>query len=178
MLQALRLLELYQKVVLVWVGDIMGVHLYKNGAWTDSGKIYRNSLNLFPDTPSSSNASINQNTGEEIANNEFNIYTIPVTGETKYTINFLFASGTSTRKASVHQYNGDAWISALVVIDNVLFPQTVTTAANATKIKISVLKDTSNRCCNVGETAFPYEPYNIVDWYTNTGHGYSSGAWS
>lgn len=26
-------------------------------------------------------------------------------------------------------------------------------------------------------TALPYEPYNVVDWYTNHGHGYSSGAW-
>ena len=30
---------------------------------------------------------------------------------------------------------------------------------------------------NVGSAALPYEPYNVVDWYANNGHGYTSGAW-
>ena len=114
--------------------------------------------NLFPDTPSTANASLVQTTGEEIANNEFDIYTIPVTGETKYTVAFSPGAGAGGRMTSVHQYNGNTWISALVITSNASFPQTVTTDANATKIKISIIKNTSNRRCNVGETALPYQP--------------------
>ena len=127
--------------------------------WHPVSAVHEKSKNLWSDIPSSPNTSLNQNTGEEVANNEFDTYTIAITPSTTYTVAFSYGSGAGTRKASVHQYNGDTWISALAIDDNRLYPKTVTTGSSATKIKISILKDTSNRRCNVGETALPYEPY-------------------
>ena len=159
----------------------MGVHLYTNGAWTDSGRIYRNSLNLF-------NVNIEQGTfSSETAlpvPSENRVRTsdyIELTAAT-YTIAFsgaekIYLYVFDTNNNYIRDESSSFW-------NNQPFSVVLT---NNRKIKFAISKtdntpltptDVSNIMINRGSTALPYEPYNIVDWYTNNGHSYSSGAWS
>lgn len=162
------LLELFQRDLSVWVGDSMGVHLYTNGAWTDSGKIYRNSLNLFDE-----------------------IYPDITT-----TVQFLplnVGDGSFTLSSNAPRYQGGAILfflagnvsSGLSTDTNGVYDgveRTVTSIDGyvtiAYLIRGSVTPTDYETMLNVGNIALPYEPYNVVDWYANNGHGYSSGAWN
>lgn len=177
MLLLLLLPVRFQRVVLVWVGDTMGVHLYTNGAWTDSGRIYRNSVNLFDKTA-------NYTVGVTTYN-----FTISDLDPDKYytcSTNFERISGVTT--ASLY-FNGGNSVENGVwngepktfkpnsngeIVVFVRFQE----ASGAPSIYNDLISGSIWVMVNEGSTTLPYEPYNIVDWYTNNGHGYSSGAWS
>lgn len=176
----------------------MGVHLYTNGAWTNSGKIYRNSNNLFNISAfingivmtrgtytynADTNTLTITATGNDAHTGNGNTYHVSVEGGNDYTISwntntsvggyvYVFENGL-TDASHTHSWN------SLSLGGNI-------TAQNDTTFLIlrlgCELSDTtkwySNLMINEGSTALPYEPYNVVDWYTNQGHGYSSGAWS
>lgn len=152
----------------------MGVHLYTNGAWTDSGKIYRNSLNLFDKnnirldesfslTPSPDfypNPSLNcSNYLPVVAGKTYlRIYDAAAVGNIYYTFdsNFNFLS---------EQRPGVG--IPFTISDNVSY--IVFNFENTYELNKYMLAESTS--------VIPYEPYNVVDWYTNNGHGYSSGAW-
>lgn len=163
----------FRKDLLAWDGDIMGVHLYTNGAWTDSGRIYRNSLNLFD--------------GDLIDG-----YFSDITFRTS-------TPGSVFKSIRTHLENGTYTFSfthpvriVRLIIDNTY---TENLAENVTEYTITVsndvydvgisfrdeitgtLWDDSPIMLNAGSIALTYEPYNVVDWYTNTGHDYNLGAW-
>lgn len=165
----------------------MGVHLYTNGAWTDSGKIYRNSVNLY-------SSAIEQGTLSSI-NNGF-----PSESSSRIrSANFInLEAGTYTFKcSSTIPTKTFIFIYAYPVVDfieripevwaDIPFTFTLSERRN---IKIVVASDpptseipltpemVSELMLNSGSIALPYEPYNVVDWYTNNGNTYSSGAWS
>ena len=153
----------------------MGVHLYTNGAWTDSGRIYRNSKNLlaFLTEIYAIDASGNIN-----SNSLFMYFTAPCEDNETYT--FSLDTGLTGSTVRIHAFDGDTWLEQLSGRNIDLAPFTITTPVGTTNIKISITKDAVDyhAMLNIGSTALPYEPYNIVDWYTNNGHGYTSGAWS
>lgn len=161
----------------------MGVHLYTNGAWTDSGWIYRNSLNLF-DIALVEQGGYNAPAGSIIEKTlsttrcRYN-QTIPLPADTlsltcpsNIKINYIWIDNNGlSLGGSGFQRNGD----------------TATAPENAVSMTFLMGLDGDIQCttsdfhdvCIVsGATPIPYEPYNIVDWYTNNGHGYTSGAWS
>lgn len=148
----------------------MGVHLYTNGAWTDSGKIYRNSLQML-NWNTTEIGSINENTGQPVdweysRRSDF----IPVANNEYITISGLNGA------IRIFIYNTDKIYQS----DNFLYENPFT-IQNGGYFRFSgPLASTAelSTMINSGTTALPYEAYNIVDWYTNTGHGYSSGAWS
>lgn len=170
----------------------MGVHLYTKGAWTDSGKIYRNSLNIFDKNSMKYNAYIAASNG--LVSSSQNPTTlsafIPIDSSTQYTISCI-------SKTFRYGFTADEIItigSTMLPSYNILDYQTlafhavsVTTPDYAKWIVFNyslqqaegdtdIVTDTV--MVNLGDTALPPEPYNVVDWYTNRGHGYSSGAWS
>lgn len=159
----------------------MGVHLYSNGAWTDSGRIYRNSLNLV-------NISDFTMTVEPASTNKLlwsgalnaGIYTFSIYQVNNYTSalrnTIQIKVGTDTYyESGTPDYH----------LSSGLHYYTFTVSEDATNVELRYWTNTiSNECnytnamLNTGSTALAYEPYNVVDWYTNYGHGYSSGAWS
>lgn len=152
----------------------MGVHLYTNGAWTDSGRIYRNSLNLF-----------DYNASHTPAINSYTYVISDLIPGQQYTCSTNFAYVVST--ASIYFGGGNS------ATDGVWANQPKTKIADsdgtlqlslrfqadlgAPPVYNDVLNGTIWVMVCKGATVLPYEPYNVVDWYTNTGHGYSSGAW-
>lgn len=178
MLQALHLLEQYQRVLSVWVGDRMGVHLYTNGAWTDSGKIYRNSVNLFDNILEEGYYDDQGVLIEETSISHSTTY-IPVNGTT-YTISGLWYQAGAMANFAVYEWDNDKnWLRR----SNRQYPPssnkiTFTVGADTAYITLQIQTIHSNIMLNIGSIALPYEPYNVVDWYTNNGHSYSSGAWS
>ena len=170
----LRLLpEIFRKDLLVWVGDFMGVHLYTNGAWTDSGRIYRNSLNLFD--PSQVVAGYQY---------DFSSQTL-VPSETLDFLGYIPVSIGSYLRI----YENTAIGNFCFVFDENknLIAQLVPGAGNPIIISSDNVKyigfnvnqeyDLSKYMFAKTAIVIPYEPYNVVDWYTNNGHGYTSGAW-
>lgn len=175
----------------------MGAHLYTNGAWTDSGKIYRNSLNLF-DLSTWENATATR--GSVIVDN--GTVTITATENDCYTNTY----GNATYDISVIPGETYTLIWDLDYLSaGILYFFSGTTVANsvllsissATKIKSFTIPEghtkfafrlsvaTAGRTIEYskimlykGEQEMTYEPYNVVDWYTNHGHSYSYGAWS
>lgn len=153
----------------------MGVHLYTNGAWTDSGWIYRNSENLFDSIL----------IGGIFQDNNFNI-----SGSTTVykSIKIYLTAGSYTfswgNNVNVVRLVIDGSYSQPAVTDVNTYTITLTTdgyvgiSFRDTTSESTEWDDTTPIMLNVGSTAIPYEPYNIVDWYINHGHGYSSGAWS
>lgn len=158
----------------------MGVHLYSNGAWMDSGKIYRNSLNIF-------NSEIVQggiaNTGEIITSQlRVRSFQTLESGQ-EYTIS------TNKRIRLLFAFYDTTPISLLADYGSTPPPTlTITMPINANNLGIALCNpdpttqihpdDDIQIMLNTGSIVLPYEPYNVVDWYTNNGHGYSSGAWS
>lgn len=152
----------------------MGVHLYTNGAWTDSGKIYRNSLNLFDGTLLGGNYT---NANFDLSGNAYVYKSIKV----------LLPAGIYT-----FSWGKNVNVVRLIIDGN--YSQPVSTNVSAYTITSTTdgfigisFRDTTSAetiwdisipiMLNSGATSLPYEPYNVVDWYTNTGHGYTSGAW-
>ena len=172
----------------------MGVHLYTNGAWTDSGKIYRNSLNLFNlSNPNVFYGFVNESGNfRSFPNNALVVLNLPngiytISGFKKYPPDSVVRIVTSNVTPAFD----------VPVATNVLRPQNTTytiTINDDNYLSIMVCGDSDynyynnvqtaisanceNLMINAGSTALPYEPYNVVDWYTNNGHDYSSGAWS
>lgn len=188
--------EKFRKGLLAWDGDFMGVHLYTNGAWTDSGKIYRNSVNLFSSFWES--GSINSMTGENESSGTTirTVDYIPIDYDSIYSMARNIYTGYITVRFydENKSYVGAGSISTIdliigtrpsnPMIEGISFCSFRTID---TSIKYFRLCDTSNDTNTqymlvkgnyTSETMQSYEPYNVIDWYTNTGHGYSSGAWS
>lgn len=158
----------------------MGVHLYTNGAWIDSGRIYRNSLNIF-------NSEIVQggiSTNGELITSSLRVRSVqPIEAEHEYTIatnkriRLLFAFSDTTPIKLLADYGAiPPSTTTFTMPENTNILGIALCNANpATEIQPD---DDIQIMLNTGSIALPYEPYNVVDWYTNTGHGYSSGAWS
>ena len=183
MLQALLLLELFQRVLSVWVGDLMGVHLYSNGAWIDSGKIYRNSLNLFDGVIGIDNVILNENGNPTPYENYAVSNYIDILPNTEYTFSFFHNQSENRTTFTLSTY--DAQKSTILPLqiqtinDIQEYTMHITTSANARYLRINWKKPYDEDMMLIqGNTALPYEPYNVVDWYENNGHSYSSGAWS
>ena len=155
----------------------MGVHLYTNGAWTDSGKIYRNSLNIFDksQTPYSTTGFIaREGTLTEYAAWCVSDY-VEVLSNTEYTLSGMNIN--AIYPAICFYTDNKIYISGIRY--NQQSTLTFTTPENCKYVLISYLTAKLDTVMlNAGSIALPYEPYNIVDWYTNNGHGYTSGAWS
>ena len=158
----------------------MGVHLYSNGAWTDSGKIYRNSLNIF-------NSEIVQGgiaTNGDLLPSQLRVRSFqPIQSEQEYTIS------TNKRIRLLMAYNDTTAVQLLADYSVIPSPtSTFTMPAGTNILGIAFCnadptteinpEDNLQIMLNTGSIALPFEPYNVVDWYTNHGHGYSSGAWS
>lgn len=154
----------------------MGVHLYTNGAWADSGKIYRNSLNLYDLSKSQIGYQYSASDGSVVsASNSFATSGLIEVEEDAYYLRYYDGVATGN---SVCEYDS-----------NKNFVRTVTPG---TGVPFLIPSDVKYVGFNIYITDYPlekyafiksdkplpYEPYNVVDWYTNNGHGYSSGAWS
>lgn len=168
----------------------MGVHLYTNGTWTDSGRIYRNSLNEYY-------GSITNNKYIDGDGNEQNgIYPtysisyikIDVSENETYSYSFINNLAGIRAHRRINAFDSDGQFIAPIVdiypleTDN-YNSANFTTPINCSYITINFVNQEKNngdteQMLNLGSTALPYEPYNVVDWYTNNGHGYTSGAWS
>ncbi|MBO5810848.1 MAG: hypothetical protein J6R32_08500 [Bacteroidales bacterium] len=154
----------------------MGVHLYTNGAWTDGGKIYRNSLNLYNKTDLSIAVGQRYITVQQSLNPGL------------YAISFDFISD-NTGDNSIILYNSGSIVVNVSVPAAALRRSIVVNTNNQYIDEIrfysavgytpseSYYAEIKNIMINSGNKKLPYEPYNIIDWYTNTGHDYSSGAW-
>lgn len=164
----------------------MGVHLYTNGAWTDSGRIYRNSLNEFDKLTMQRIAAYvtigsNWTLSEQSASVK-----IPILSNTQYTLsvapeyNRIFRLYWSDDENITPTESG-VLLNEIIRVEN-MTSYTFTTDSTAKCLIFQGANDYigwfNSLMLNLGSTALPYEPYNVVDWYTNTGHGYSSGAWS
>lgn len=171
----------------------MSVHLYTNGAWTDSGKIYRNSLNLWSFSP-------NTTTGGVSITSENGVIKFANTATSSSNIEstITLPAGTYTLKANANRipvdntyaciqvYKSSPFVSALINNNSAVDGVSTFTIAEefnvALRIRVDIGTDYNDfelrPTLNVGTTAIDFEPYNVVDWYTNNGHGYSSGAWS
>lgn len=153
----------------------MGVHLYTNGAWTDSGKIYRNSLNLF-DTQLTEGyyGASPENYYQFTSDNKYRSFTMQLPAGT-YSITVL-----ANESIRLLRVNND--IDGAVNTTTVDEPFSFILTENTTIYVSFRNSDTTDSFTNLtimlnAGDPLPYEPYNIVDWYTNNGHGYSSGAW-
>lgn len=162
----------------------MGVHLYTNGAWTDSGRIYRNSLNRI--NADDFYLSFKQQDGT-YQGTRSTIYLVRMKpfsqddiGKT-FTFSMMLSPNTNNVRVSANiggqELNGTTNSQGLTKItflcasvDDYLYFNWGSEG--------SVVQTLWNLMLNLGNTALTYEPYNVVDWYTNNGHGYSSGAWS
>ena len=153
----------------------MGVHLYTNGAWTDSGKIYRNSLNFLDPNNVLLNRSFTIDPSPSFINNpNFNCTNfIPVVeGETYLRIydgqsigNVIYAfNSTSDFIAEYHPGIG--------------VPFTIPNGVSFIIFNFENTLDIDKYMLAKTPIVIPYEPYNVVDWYTNNGHNYTSGAWT
>lgn len=159
----------------------MSVHLYTNGAWTDSGKIYRNSLNLFDKTNTSiadgyaaDNYLKDDGTYGSNASYDTSIF-IPLETSTTYTLSF--SDSMTVYAPSLCLYVGKSTLSRGIKYDG-QHSITFTTSATETYVRLSIQKTyVDSYMLNEGNTALPYEPYNVVDWYINNGHKRTSGAW-
>lgn len=176
--------EKFRKGLLVWVGDSMGVHLYTNGAWTDSGRIYRNSLNLYDINNVNFYNAYLTSTIWLLADDSRSIR-IPVEGNTTYTLSVSEALAIFRISASSNPNLEPTavGVSAREIIRSAnINTYTFTTNPNDSIIifqgSFSTFETWKNLIMLTTGSAFlPYEPYNVVDWYTNTGYDYSSGAW-
>ena len=168
----------------------MGVHRYTNGAWTDSGRIYRNSLNFFDlsnyysVTPGITNIVINNDIITYNASSQY--LAICYRFDLLPTDTFTIELGNESDKVQLELrfYNGETQVGTRIVIQKGT-PYVISGSEEIDSFTIYLSNSTntgkctaSNLMLNTGDTIKPFEPYNIVDWYTNTGHGYSSGAWS
>lgn len=151
----------------------MGVHLYTSGAWTDSGRIYRNSVNLFDKSKSQIGYQYNsQGEIEPLADYATSGYIPVLTGETY-----------------IRCYNNQSIGNYIVEYDNDLnfirnYPtgigQPITIPEGVSYVAFNIYLNEYSLDSYMfiqGQTPKPYEPYNVVDWYINNGHGYYSGAW-
>ena len=176
--------------------NFMGVHLYTNGAWTDSGRIYRNSNNIF-DISTWNNVIVTRgtysidgtrititSTGADCYTETYNQtrYNIPcVAGET-----YTFSWDTNITSGTVYAFTGTTVANTVArVVASNLKKGTFTVPEGHTVMSLRVGISSEgitgyydNIKIEKGSDSTPYEPYNVVDWYTNHGHGYSSGAWS
>lgn len=165
----------------------MGAHLYTNGAWTDSGRIYRNSLNLYNKGTTTVYDAFLSDIDKWLidAGGVSKSIKIPCDSGTHYTISIpdnvsVFRIYESSN-AAIEPTNSGVDVSRIIRSANI-HEYTFTTLSNT---KVIIFQATgaeldiwfNNLMFNLGGIAFPYEPYNVVDWYINTGHGYSSGAW-
>lgn len=162
----------------------MSVHLYTNGAWKDSGKIYRNSLNIYDkDNVNFYNAYLTS-TIWLLADDSRSVK-IPIDGNTTYTLSTIDPLAVFRISASSNpnlEPTAAGVIAREIVRSSNINSYTFTTNANDSIIifqgSFSTFETWKNQLMlNLGSTALPYEPYNVVDWYTNHGHDYSSGAW-
>ena len=168
----------------------MGVHLYTNGAWTDSGRIYRNSLNLFNMSNYSSYTTGITDivvTSDSITYTASSIYLairyfIPLDTTDIFTLK-LGANSLNVRFELRYRKNGESVGDLLILTAGNSY--TIHGSENVDEIQINISNSTNTGTCiasnimlNTGETALSFEPFNVVDWYTNHGHNYSSGAWS
>lgn len=181
---------------MAWDGDIMGVHLYKNSDWIDSGRIYRNSINML-------NCNYTGNVGTQLViacvsgSSTFTLNKGLTDSDTSANIPLNVALSAGTYTLSVYGLNNvTADYDRIFLRDtnNIIYAQTTKTGlpksftieSDITIDRVTVVAektsiytdDTIRIMINNGNAALPYEPYNVVDWYANNGHGYSSGAWS
>lgn len=150
----------------------------------DSGKIYRNSLNLW-----------NENYDETIEVNQIVYIPIEVGNVSIVTCSTDCPKGTTSppnpalEARLIFLLSGNVTTGAQNAINGISInaPRTVTPIDGFVTIAyrwVDTFEPIENwkpwnhhTMLNVGNIVIPYEPYNVVDWYTNTGHGYSSGAW-
>lgn len=146
----------------------MGVHLYTNGAWTDSGRIYRNSLNLIENYID--RASI-ETDGTISSTENYRMFYGKVEQGKTYTID--------ENTTLCGFFENEPTIGSQTYNEQRIYQTSPTfTAPINGYFCYRKLYSSSTAMMNEGSYLMPYEPYNVVDWYTNSGHGYSSGAWS
>lgn len=153
----------------------MGVHIYTNGVWTDSGRIYRNSLNLFNKSTALIDYYVNDTNGIISKNTTYNTSasaSIDVEG-----LEYIYPNTneyTSARAWGAFYDDSNNYVSGF---NGYNFAIAVPSNAKTVRFTVSnIYIDAFS--VNGGSLPIPYEPYNVVDWYANIGHGYSSGAWS
>lgn len=146
----------------------MSIHLYTNGAWTDSGKIYRNSLNLI-NSSEVVLGTIDQSGNEKEWDQGYR------SGWMRFNLDVPINISGLTGPVRVFIYNSNK------IYQNINFLYSEPFSYNYDGyFRLSGGLNwftTNSTMVNDGDTDLPFEPYNVVDWYTNTGHGYSSGAW-
>ena len=143
----------------------MGVHLYKNGAWTDSGRIYRNSLQIL-NWALVESGTIDSTTGQ------------PVPWESAKRSDLMYINGFITISGFEGNLRVFTYDNEKNYITNFLYDSPFRLTNSYFRIAGPLISMVDTIMINNGRTALPFEPYDVVDWYTNSGHGYSSGAWS
>lgn len=143
----------------------MSVHLYTNGAWTDSGKIYRNSLQLL-DWSLVESGTIDSETGQNVP------WENAKRSDFMYIDGFIIISG-YTGNLRVFTYD-----NAKNYITNFLYDSSFSLTNSYFRIAGPLTSMVDTIMINSGRKPLPFEPYDVVGWYTNNGHGYTSGAWS
>ena len=162
----------------------MGVHLYTNGAWTDSGRIYRNSINLLNPISnwidgyiSDTGIVIDPSSAHEITSDFTSI--LPSTN-----IAVSYENGASFPSIGTTESTNAWWAISFFTAQKIFLARytrriTATVPSNSAYVRFSfrTFNETGNVMMNYGSSQRPYEPHNVFDWYTNNGHNYSSGAW-
>lgn len=164
----------------------MSVHLYTNGAWTDSGKIYEKSLNLFDYLTMSAgiDGSYLDVDGNVIESSVSSISDyIPVLGGAFVLSKLggvspavcLYDSNQDFIYGQAYNTGGGNYKGNIIVNTNY----------NAAFMRFSYFNETasptsqddlSQIMISSGISVKPFEPYGLI-WKTNNGHDYSSGAW-
>lgn len=145
-------------------------------------KMYRNSLNLFdvskidPDNGyveekylNTSGAEYSPSTAATACITEY----IAVSANTTYTQDDFYTGSSGTPAIGFYD-NTKTFISAVSVRNTPTF----TTPTSCAYIRISRTTTSTTSMLNLGDTAIPFEPYNVVDWYGYTYKLRASGAWT
>lgn len=150
-------------------------------------KMYRNSLNLF-DKDNTEQGWISAS-GEILVATYGAMFTFTLSEQTEITIN---ATGTPPYSYEIAWYDtSDNFISrSFFSAGNVDHPNTAKVPTNAAKATFVVscssassavitqeMLDSYLIILSYGQIIIPYEPYNVVDWYTTGYSKYSNGAW-
>ena len=145
-------------------------------------KMYRNSLNMFdvskidPDNGyveekylNTSGAEYSPSTAATACITEY----IAVSANTTSTQDDFYTGSSGTPAIGFYD-NTKTFISAVSVRNTPTF----TTPESCAYIRISRTTTSTTSMLNLGDTAIPFEPYNVKDWYGYTYKLRASGAWT
>lgn len=145
-------------------------------------KMYRNSLNMFdvskidPDNGyveekylNTSGAEYSPSTAATACITEY----IAVSANTTYTQDDFYTGSSGTPAIGFYD-STKTFISAVSVRNTPTF----TTPTSCAYIRISRTTTSTTSMLNLGDTAIPFEPYNVVDWYKYKYNLRVNGAWT